>query len=64
MDEIVKMVAQRTGVSEDKARTAVETVVGYLKGKLPAPVGSQLDAVLSGKGGEIASSLGAMLGRG
>ena len=53
--ELVRMVADRTGLSEDKARTAAETVIGYLKDKLPAPVSSQLDSVASGSGG---SSLG------
>ncbi len=48
MDELVKQVAQRTGISEAQARTAIETVVGYLKTKLPAPVATQIDAVLSG----------------
>lgn len=60
--ELVRMVAEKTGISEDKARTAAETVVGYLKGKLPAPVSSQLDSAVSGGGGgglgDMASGLG------
>jgi hypothetical protein len=46
--ELVRMVAERTGVSEDKARMAAETVIGYLKDKLPAAVSSQLDSVAGG----------------
>ena len=46
MDELVKLVAKKTGLPEDKAKVAVETVVGFLKQKLPAPVASQIDGVL------------------
>lgn len=37
MDELVRQVTQRTGISEEQARTAVETVVGFLKERLPLP---------------------------
>lgn len=53
MDELISMVAQKTGLAPDKARTAVDTVLGYLKDRLPAPIASQLEAALSGKQGSI-----------
>jgi hypothetical protein len=62
MDEIVRMVAQRIGVSEDKARTAVELVVNQLKGKLPGPIAGQIDSALSGQSG-AAGGLGGILGK-
>ena len=67
MDELVKLVSEKAGVSEDKARDAVKTVIAYLKKKLPAPVAKQIDKVLNG-GGDIdveglADSLGGMLGK-
>ena len=49
MDELINMVAQKTGLAPDRARTAVDTVLGFLKNRLPAPMASQLDAALSGK---------------
>jgi len=49
MDELINMVAQKTGLAPDQARTAVDTVLGFLKNRLPAPMASQLDAALSGK---------------
>ena len=49
MDELINMVAQKTGLAPDKAQTAVDTVLGFLKNRLPAPMASQLDAALSGK---------------
>lgn len=50
MDEVVKLVSEKTGLSEEMSRMAVEVVINYLKGKLPAPVAGQLDSVLSGAG--------------
>ena len=48
MDELVKMVAKKVGINEAQAKQAVETVLGFLKDKLPAPLAGQLDAVLEG----------------
>lgn len=61
MDELIKQVSQRTGLSEEKAKTAVDTVVNFLKDKLPGPIGGQIDNVLSGAGGTIASAGGAVM---
>jgi hypothetical protein len=68
MDQIVKLVAQKTGLSEEKAKIAVETVIGFLKDKLPAPIAGQIDSVLGGEGGApglggLAQGLGGMLGK-
>ncbi|HYG99419.1 MAG TPA: hypothetical protein VD837_09835 [Terriglobales bacterium] len=62
MNELVQQVTQRAGISEDKARTAVDIVVNYLKQKLPGPLGSQIDSALSGGGG-VAGSIGDMFGK-
>jgi hypothetical protein len=50
MDQLIQMITQRTGISEDQARQAVQMVAGFLKEKLPAPIGSQIDNVLGGSG--------------
>jgi hypothetical protein len=54
------MVAQKTGLSEDKARSAAETVIGYLKERLPSSVASQLDnpSGAAGSIGDAARSMG------
>ena len=65
MDELVKQVVDRTGISEQQARTAVETVVGFLKERLPAPIAGQVDGALGAAGGAIgglAGQAGDMLG--
>ncbi len=68
MDELVKLVAQRTGIAEDTARTAVDTVVGYLKERLPEPIAGHVDSVLTGQAGGgvdgIAGKLGGLFGGG
>jgi hypothetical protein len=70
MDELIKRVSEKTGIGEDKARSAVETVVGFLKERLPAPIAGQLDGVLGGsaaggavdKAGDVLGGLGAAFG--
>jgi hypothetical protein len=65
MDELIKQVVAKTGISEDQARTAVQTVIGYLKEKLPAPVAGQIDAVLGGSTpnlGDVSKNLGGLFG--
>jgi hypothetical protein len=52
MQQLINQITQRTGIPEDKARTAVDTVVGYLKEHLPGPIASQLDGAVSGQAAE------------
>ncbi|MCX6030796.1 MAG: hypothetical protein NT169_16060 [Chloroflexi bacterium] len=69
MDELIKLVVQKTGISNEQARMAVDTVIGFLKSKLPAPIAGQLDGVLAGSGdamknlGGLAGGLGGMFGK-
>ncbi len=65
MDELVNVVAQKTGLSQDQSRAAAQAVIDYLKTRLPAPVAGQLDAVLKGGGnrGDVAKGLGGILNR-
>lgn len=61
-EELVRMVAERTGLAEDKARSATDTVIGYLKEKLPSSVASQLDSAAEGSSsnlGDTAKGIGA-----
>ena len=45
-NEIVKLVAKKANISEPIAQVAVDTVLKFLKGKLPPVVGSALDSFL------------------
>jgi hypothetical protein len=58
---IVQLIQEKAGISEQQAQTALDTVVGFLKEKLPEPLGSQLNAVLGGNAGG-GDQLGSMLG--
>ncbi len=65
MNEIEQIVTQRTGISEDKAREAVQVVVDHLRSRLPGPIASQLDSYLQGEaqGNQGGSGLGDLLGK-
>lgn len=60
MDELVRLVAQRTGLPEEQARAATLAVIDFIKAKLPAPLAGQIDSLLSGGG---SAGLGGLLGR-
>ena len=64
MEELINLVVQKTGISHDQAKQAVETVVGFLKQKLPAPIGGQIDGLLAGGGAQgLVSGLGGPFGK-
>jgi len=64
MDELVALVMKKTGLPKEQALAATKTVIDFLKKKLPAPVGSAIDGLMSGKG-QLAGAkdmLGGLLG--
>ena len=67
MDELVKRVSEQAGISEEQARSAVNTVADYLKERVPAPYRGYIDSFMSneksGGGGGFASGLGGLFGR-
>ena len=46
MQQIINMVKEKAGISESQAQQAVNTVANFLKDKLPAGVGTQVDSFL------------------
>ncbi len=64
MDELIKLVSEKANISEEQAKTAVDTVIGFLKQKLPAPLAGQLDNVLaSGAASNALGGLGGLFGK-
>jgi hypothetical protein len=67
MDELITTLSEKTGLPEDKARTAADTVVNFIKSKLPESLQGQVDSALSGQGssssGSITDRLGGILGK-
>ena len=57
--ELVTLVSSKTGLNEQMATLAVDTVIGFLKQKLPAELSGQLDSLLSG---QESSRMGAVKG--
>ena len=68
MEEVVKLVAEKAGITEAQARIAVNTVANVLKDRMPDAMATQVDAYLkgskeSGDIGDIAGKLGGMFGK-
>jgi hypothetical protein len=62
MEQLINLVAEKAGISNEQAKQAVHTVTQFLKDKMPA--GINLDSILSGGGmGNIASGIGNMFGK-
>jgi hypothetical protein len=62
MDELVKMITQKTGISEEQAKQAIAQVVEFLKQKLPAPIAGQVEGVLKGGMADLSQGLGGLFG--
>lgn len=64
MDELINQLKSRVGLDNDKAQAAAQTVIAFLKQRLPAPIASQLDSALSGGGVEgVKDALGGVFGK-
>jgi nucleoid DNA-binding protein len=50
MNELVNLIVKKTGIPAATAQVVVNTIVDYLKAKLPAPVGAQIDGLLNNQG--------------
>jgi uncharacterized protein (DUF2267 family) len=66
VDQLIQKVRERANIDDDQARTAVNTVVDFLKERLPEPMAGQIEAALDGSAGGSASPMdqvGSMFGR-
>ncbi|HTH50739.1 MAG TPA: hypothetical protein VL501_02330 [Pyrinomonadaceae bacterium] len=61
MEELVQKVVERTGISEEQARGAVETVAEVLRERIPAPYNKYVDSFLNGEG--MGGMLGGLFGK-
>jgi hypothetical protein len=63
MEDLINQITSRTGISQEQAQQAVDTVLGFAKSKLPEPLGSQLEnALKSGSAGGVADQVQQQLG--
>ena len=69
MNELISELTSKVGLSPQQARQAAETVLGFVKSRLPGPIASQVDSVIGGKAGgggavgDIEKDIGGMFGR-
>jgi len=49
VDELIKTVSEKAGINAEQAKTAVNSVVDFIKGKLPM-IGDQVQGLLNGSG--------------
>ena len=61
MNELVKLVSQKTGISESQANQAVSIVLNWLKERLPAPIAAQIDGLVGQTG--ASNPLGGLFGK-
>ena len=61
MNELIALVVQKTGMSQEDAEKAVATVLNYLKEKLPAPIASHIDSFLAGGMSSLGAEAGELL---
>ncbi|MDO9188104.1 MAG: hypothetical protein Q7W13_19010 [Bacteroidia bacterium] len=46
MENIIKTIAEKAGISESQAKLATETLISYLKNKMPGGIGGQVETFL------------------
>lgn len=55
---VVQLIQERTGISEQQAEQALDTVVAFLKEKLPEPLAGQLDTLVKSDVSAVEGMLG------
>mgnify|MGYP005837499327 CR=1 FL=1 len=77
MQDLVKLLMEKTNISEETAKLAIQVVAGFTKDKLPEPVGGMVETFLQtgqmpdlsnlantlGGAGNLLGGFGSMLGK-
>lgn len=61
-EDLVELISKKTGIPEETAQTVINVVLGYLKDKLPDPLGGVVDMLLGGAGAAGGAGLDDLLG--
>lgn len=59
MNELIQKICDRTGLTPDQAKSAINVLATHLKERLPAPIASHVDGVLNGEAASGLSGLAA-----
>jgi hypothetical protein len=62
MQKLVDLIVEKTGISQEQAQTAVQTIVDHIKSKLPPMLASKVDGLIEGDGGEVENMAKGFLG--
>jgi len=62
LNELVNLITQKTGLSNDMAQKVVQVVEGYMRNKLPEPMGSQVMGMLGSQSGSGGNPMGNIMG--
>jgi hypothetical protein len=49
MENLIKMVTEKAGISETQAKSAVQAIVAFLKDKMPGGLGGQVESFINSK---------------
>jgi hypothetical protein len=64
MEELIELVSKKANIGENSAKVAVNTVLDFLKDRLPEPFASQVDSIIEGgQADDIMKGLGGLLGK-
>lgn len=50
MDELAKVVSEKTGLTIEQSKAAAQAVIDYITAKLPVPVAAQVKELVKGGG--------------
>lgn len=62
MEQLVQIIVEKTGLSEEVAGTVAEIVLQFVKDKVPEPLAGQLDSIVNGEAGDGVDIGGALKG--
>lgn len=51
MEELIKFITEKTGLTSEQASSAVNAIKSYIKEKMPSGIGEQVSNFLDGKAG-------------
>jgi hypothetical protein len=50
MEDLIRLIVQQANITEEQARTTINTILGYVRTQLPAPMAAQLESFLASGG--------------
>lgn len=60
MEELIQKVSEKTGISADQAKDAIDTVISHLKDKLPMGLGDKIESFVQGGSSSVDDLLGGL----